>query len=99
MSEIITRIKSRFDHAAARKVLQEKYQAKMLFAHSGGMWCAGPELLTTLSNCPGTNAVILDIYQNPVQVQIKELYELAQQRWQEQMNAWLIEHNNLQRQR
>ena len=99
MSEIITRIKSRFDHAAARKVLQEKYQAKMLFAHSGGMWCAGPELLTPLSNCPGTNAVILDIYQNPVQVQIKELYELAQQRWQEQMNAWLIEHNNLQRQR
>lgn len=99
MSDIVTRIKSRFDHVAARKVLQEKYQAKMLFAYSGGMWRAGPELLTTLSNCPGTTAVILDIYQNPVQIQISELYELAQQRWQEQMNAWLIEHNDLQRQR
>jgi hypothetical protein len=99
MSDIVTRIKSRFDHTAARKVLQEKYHSRMLFAHSGGMWRAGPELLTTLLTCPDDHAVILDIYQNPVEIDTKELYALAQQRWQEQMTAWLIEWTELQRQR
>ena len=99
MSDIVTRLKSRFDHAAARQVLQEKYQAKMLFAHAGGMWQAGPELLTTLQICSDQEAVLLDVYQTPVKIQTLELKELAKQRWQEQMNAWLLEWTELQRQR
>ena len=42
---LIAHARARFDHAAARRVLKEKYEAKMLFAHAGGMWRAGPELL------------------------------------------------------
>ena len=38
------KIRTRFDHQQARLVLKETYQAKMLFAHNGGMWRAGPEL-------------------------------------------------------
>jgi hypothetical protein len=99
MSDIVTRLKSRFDHAAARQVLQEKYQAKMVFAHSGGMWRAGPELLITLHSCPDQEAVLLDVYQTPIKIQKSELIKLASQRWQEQMNAWLLEWTELQRQR
>jgi hypothetical protein len=36
--------------------------------------------------------VILDLYDNPVQVNAQELFDLAKQRWQEQMNAWLVEY-------
>ena len=89
---LIAHARARFDHAAARRVLQEKYQAKMIFGYRGGMWRAGPELQTTLLTCPDSTAVILDLYQNPVQVDTKELLALSQQRWQEQMTAWLIEH-------
>ena len=97
--QLIETSRARFEHVAARRLLKEKYQAKMLFAYSGGMWTAGPELQTTLLTCPDATAVILDLYETPVPVDTKELYALSQQRWQEQMNAWLIEHNNLQRQR
>jgi hypothetical protein len=55
------------------------------------MWQAGPELLTLLKCCTGS-VVVLDLYENPVQVNANELYELALQRWQEQMNAWLVEY-------
>ena len=71
----------------------------MLFAHAGGMWQAGPELLTTLQICSDQEAVLLDVYQTPVKIQTLELKELAKQRWQEQMNAWLLEWTELQRQR
>ena len=84
-------VRARFDHNQARKVLKEKYEAKMLFAHSGGMWRAGPELQTMLLTCPNAEAVILDLYENPVKVNTKELLAMSQARWQEQMTAWHIE--------
>ena len=71
----------------------------MTFAYGGGMWRAGPELLTVLAVCPDESAVLLDLYETPVKVDIRELELAAQQRWQEQMNAWLVEHEELNRNR
>ena len=97
--ELIAHGRARFDHAAARRLLQERYQAKMTFAHAGGMWQAGPELLTVLAVIDQPEAVILDLYQTPVRITVNELRDLAQQRWQEQMTAWLIEHHTLAKNR
>ena len=89
---LITHSRARFDHETARRVLKEKYQARMLFAYCGGMWRAGPELLTVLATCPDESAVLLDLYDAPVRIDVRELELAAQQRWQEQMNAWLVEY-------
>jgi len=88
---LIAHARTRFDHVAARRVLKEKYQARMLFAYRGGMWRADPELLVLLAACPDESAVLLDLYDTPVLVDVRELELAAQQRWQEQMNAWLVE--------
>jgi hypothetical protein len=56
-------------------------------------------LLTVLATCPDEHAVLLDLYEIPVQVHVRELELAAQQRWQEQMNAWLAEHNELSKKR
>ena len=97
--DLVAHARARFDHVAARRVLKEKYSARMLFAYRGGMFRAGPELLTVLSVCPDAAAVLLDLYETPVKVDVKELELAAQQRWQEQMNAWLVEYeaNNQRR--
>jgi len=96
---IVAHARARFDHETAKRVLKEKYEAKMIFAYNGGMWRAGPELQMTCLTCPDTEAVILDLYDNPVKIQTRELLALSQSRWQEQMNAWLVEfeENNKQR--
>lgn len=97
-NQLVAHARARFEHESARRVLKEKYQAKFTFAHAGGMWLAGPELLTLLKLCSGT-VVVLDLYENPVRVQAEELYELALQRWQECLNAWLVEYEQLNTQR
>ena len=91
--------RARFDHESARRILREKYEASMLFAHDGGMWRAGPDLLSVLAACPDETAVILDLYDTPVKISVPDMIQLTQQRWQEQMNAWLIEHEQLRQQR
>lgn len=96
---LIAHARTRFDHVAARRVLKEKYEAKMLFAYCGGMWRAGPELQTTLLTCPDSSAVLLDLYETPVKVDTKELFAISQERWQEQMTAWLVEFEEISKKR
>ena len=97
--DLIAHARSRFNHESAKRLLKEKYQARMLFAHAGGMWRAGPDLVVLLAALPLGNAVILDLYENPIQVNPEQLRGLAMQRWQEQMNAWLLEHEQVNKQR
>ena len=100
--ELISHSRSRFDHHQARIVLKEKYQAKMTFAHAGGMWRAGPELINILTASleHGQQGLVLhDLYETPIMVDHKELLKLAKERWQEQMNAWLVEYEELNRNR
>ena len=97
--KLVAHARARFDHATARRTLKEKYEARMLFAYSDGMWRAGPELLVMLATCPDESAVLLDLYETPVQVDVRELELAAQQRWQEQMNAWLVEYEKLNQNR
>jgi hypothetical protein len=66
--QLISHSRARFEHEAARRTLREKYQAKLTFAHAGGMWSAGPELLSVLKLCSGEGSCILDLYHNPVRV-------------------------------
>jgi hypothetical protein len=98
--DLISQSRARFDHATAKRVLKEKYQAKLLFAYNGGMWCAGPELLTLLQAIPVEDEmVILDLYETPVKINPSELQYLALGRWQEQMTAWLLEYETLSKNR
>lgn len=97
--DLLEYARARFDHETQRRVLKEKYQARMLFAHAGGMWQAGPELLTVLSTCDTENMVLLDLYENPIMVVRADLLDQARQRWQEQMTAWHQEWQQLKKQR
>jgi len=97
--ELIAQSKARFEHAVARQVLKEKYQAKLLFASQGGMWRPDPELLNLLHVFSIDEVVILDLYDTPVRVNPKELYSTAVSHWQEQMNAWHNEYTELMKKR
>jgi len=97
--ELVAHGRSRFEHAAARRTLKEKYQAKLTFGWNGGMFKATPEMITFLSLYGDERIVILDLYETPVEVNAKELCELMKPRLQEQMNAWLVEYEELNKNR
>ena len=91
--KLVAHARARFDHDTARRLRREKYEAKMLFNHEGGMWRAGPELLVLLESVKDLDQVVLaDLYGTPVSVDRNTLFTLAKQRWQEQMLAWQAEH-------
>jgi hypothetical protein len=98
--KLVAHARARFDHAAARRTLKEKYEARMLFAHAGGMWRAGPELQCVLLACAQEkDVVLLDLYETPVRVNVTELFAQAHAHWQEQMNAWRVEYETLNKNR
>jgi hypothetical protein len=97
--ELVAHGRSRFEHAAARRTLKEKYQAKLTFGWNGGMFKATPEMITFLSLYGDERIVILDLYETPVEVNAKELCELMKPRLQEQMTAWLVEYSELNKSR
>jgi hypothetical protein len=98
-NNLVKQARSRFDHAAANRVLKEKYEARMIFAHAGGMFKSTPETITFLSLYNNEDIVLLDLYDNPVKVNAADLKDQMQKRWYEQMNAWLTEWSDLQKQR
>ena len=98
--ELVAHSRARFDHAAARRTLKEKYQAKLTFAYAGGMWLAGPVLHSMIFTCGRIGEVVLpDLYENPIKINTVELLALSQERFNEQMNAWLVEHEELNKNR
>ena len=97
--ELIAHSRSRFDHAAAKRVLKEKYQAKMTFGWNGGMFKATPEMITFLSLYNDQRIVVMDLYENPIEINAKEVCDIMKARLQEQMTAWLVEYEELNKQR
>lgn len=98
-NELVAHSRARFDHHQARQVLREKYQAKLNFAYKGGMFSAQPDMIVFLSYFQGQQIVVQDLYQNPVKVDADELRDLMSARYQEQMNAWWVEHEQLNQNR
>lgn len=93
--ELVTHSRARFEHAAAKRVLKEKYQAKLNFGWNGGMFRASPEMISFLSLYADQDIVVQDLYENPVAVNAKDLCEHMKLRMQEQMTAWLYDYNAL----
>jgi len=97
--QLVSHARARFEHVAARRLLKEKYQAKMIFGWNGGMFRATPEMITFLSLYGNERIVLQDLYENPVEVNAQELCDLMKARLQEQMNAWLIEYQAVSKNR
>jgi hypothetical protein len=98
-NELVRQSRARFNHEAARRNLREKYQAKLIFAYNGGMFRASPEMMVFLDLYQDQTIVVEDLYHNPVQISASELRDQMKMRWQEQMTAWLVEHNQINQQR
>ena len=99
VNNIMADIKRRFDHEAAKQILKEKYEGRMLFAEFGGMWKAGPSLISTLNSNNSEIMYLEDEYGNPCKVPRHKMLSLVNERWQEQMNAWFYEFEEMQKQR
>lgn len=96
---LIAYSRARFDHAVAKRTLKEKYQSKMIFGLNGGMFRSTPEMIAFLNLYGNEKIVVLDLYENPIEVNANELCLLMKTNLQEHMTAWLVEYQELSKNR
>jgi hypothetical protein len=97
--QLITDAKARFKHNSAKAYLKDKYESKLIVADQGGLWKATPELIAFLSISDRTNTVLLDTYQNPVQVEIRKLEVKLRETYNTVMEQWHTEWKELEKNR
>jgi hypothetical protein len=98
-NQLVAHARARFEHESARRVLKEKYQAKLVFGWNGGMFESSPAMITFLNLYGDQRIVVQDLYENPVEVNAQEVCNIMKARLQEQMNAWLIEYEQINKNR
>jgi hypothetical protein len=96
---LITEAKARFNHNSAKAQLKDKYDGKLIVAEQGGLWKASPELISTLNAFDDNFIVLIDNFDNPVQVNREQLLTVLKTTYQKVMLDWYKEWKELETKR
>ena len=97
MQDIVNQIKQATDYQVNKRILREKIQTDLHFAHNGGLFKITPELLAFVQTWPIDELYLEDSYQNPIEIDRQVFLVMAQQHYQKVMNRWHQEHDELKR--
>ena len=90
---------ARFELAVAKKNLKERIDSDLYVAHNGGMFKADQGLISFLNAWEEDTIYMVDTYENPIQVQRTTLLEYAKQSYQQKINAYHVEYEQLKQTR
>lgn len=93
---LISDAKARFSHNSAKSYLKDKYASKLIIADQGGLWTATTSLIAFLGNVTSDKVVIIDNFENPVEVNRAELLYKLNSTYTEVMGKWHAEWASLE---
>lgn len=96
---LISDAKARFSHNAAKAYLKEKYEARLIVAEQGGLWRANPNTISFLTSIQSETVVLIDTFENPVEVNRNELLAKLTETYDSVMREWLNEWAELEKKR
>jgi hypothetical protein len=96
---LISEAKARFNHNSAKAYLKDKYDSKLIVAEQGGLWKATPELIGFLATNTNDDVILVDNFENPVQVNRIKLYDVLSKTYNDAMNSWFTEWKELESKR
>jgi hypothetical protein len=99
ITELVAQVKQATDFQINKRILREKIQTDLHFAHNGGLFKVTPELLAFVQSWPVNELYIEDTYQNPIEVDKQVFLVMAQQHYQKVMNRWHQQYTELKRAR
>jgi hypothetical protein len=97
INPLIDEIRLATDYQINKRILREKIQTDMHLAHSGGMFKITPELIAFVKTWPVDEIYLEDTYQNPIKIDRQTFLVTAQQHYQQVMNRWHNEHEQLKK--
>lgn len=96
---VILDAKARFNHNSAKAYLREKYESKRIVAALGGLWKANLETINYLNAVTDEKVVLIDTFDNPVEVNRVELATILSETYKTTMADWHREWSELERKR
>ena len=96
---LIAEAKARFNHNSAKAQLKDKYDGKFIIADQGGLWKATPELIAFLNAVDDNFVVLIDNFDNPVQVKREDLLKVLKDTYQKTMFDWYKEWKEIESKR
>ena len=97
---LLAESKARFNHNSAKAYLNEKYSSKLLVAEQGGLWRADAQTISFLNSMNDDNFIVLmDTFNNPVQVNRDELLTVLKKIYNTVMLDWHKEWKELESKR
>jgi hypothetical protein len=85
---LISEAKARFNHNSAKAQLKDKYDGKFIIAEQGGLWKANPELIAFLTAVDDNFVILIDNFNNPVQVNRDQLLTVLKDTYSKVMLEW-----------
>ena len=86
-----------FDHAVAKRNLQQRMQARLNVTYNEGFFTVTKEQINFLDLLGSQEVVLLDNYDTPIKVNAFELLRLMFERYHEIMNEWMEEYEQLKK--
>ena len=96
---LISEAKARFNHNSAKAQLKDKYDGKLIVAEQGGLWKATPEFIATLNAFDDNFIILIDNFDNLVQVNRDQLLVVLKDPYQKVMLEWYKEYKELENKR
>jgi len=97
LAQLTTEIRRATDYQINKRILREKIQTDLHFAHNGGLFKITPEILAFVQSWPVDELYLEDTYQNPIQINKSVFLVTAQQHYQQVMNTWHQQHAELRK--
>jgi len=96
---LISEAKARFNHNSAKSYLKDKYDSKLIVADQSGLWKADTQTITFLSAMDDNFIVLMDTFNNPVEVNRDKLLVLLKETYNKVMLEWHKEWKELESKR
>lgn len=96
---LISEAKARFNHNSAKAYLKEKFETRLIVAEQGGLWRANLETINFLNGSSSEFVIIVDTFENPVEVNRKDLLIKLTETYDSVMREWYSEWVELEKQR
>ena len=97
INQIVQQVRQATDYQINKRILREKIQTDLHFAHNGGLFKITPELLAFVQTWPIDELYIEDTYQNPIEIDRQVFLVQAQQHYHKVMNRWQQQHAELKK--
>lgn len=99
LDQLTAQIKQATDYQINKRILREKILTDLHVAYNNGLFKVTPELIAFLNTWGSDELFLADTYENPIKITRLEFLTLCMQHYQQVMNEWHIQYEELRRAR